>query len=670
MTLKTRHITPHTHLSRFVFSLVVLSTMESCTVSAEGTSPGDCTDRADNDGDGLFDCDDDGCAGSPDCTERDTDTADTIVDDTGLDNADDDGDGYSEAEGDCDDHNSAINPSATDVVGDGIDQNCDDIDGTDADGDGYAASWSGGDDCDDDSAVALFTFPGAAPYESPMACMKDYDGDDFGDELPTHTAVIAGTDCDDSDAGTNPAASETIGDDVDYDCDGYLNVVKGLSEADAKLLGQNGDWVGFSLSSVGDVNGDGHDDLLIGAIGADDRGWATGAAYLVYGPVLGDIDLSTSGVRFVGEDEGDFAGWSVSSAGDVDADGYGDLLIGAYQDDDGGVDSGAVYVVRGPVLSDFELSNADGKLIGENADDDAGYCVALAGDVDEDGHADLLVGAPWNDSGGSDAGTAYLVLGPVSGIVDFSAASGKLVGEKANSHAGTSVSSAGDFDADGHADLLVGAPNAGFGPGAVYLLCGPISGEIDLSSSDGRLVGDDTFDGIGSSVSLAGDVNSDGHDDVLIGAHQNGDGGSNAGAAYLIYGGGLPNFDLSSAAGKYIGEEPYDYAGTSVSSAGDVDGDGFDDMLVAAIGNDTGGEGAGATYLLFGPADGNLDLSSAGAKFVGEDWDAVGMSWFQVSSAGDMDGDGNSDLLIGDPYYGGEGASAGAAHLLLSASLM
>jgi hypothetical protein len=160
------------------------------------------------------------------------------------------------------------------------------------------------------------------------------------------------------------------------------------------------------------VSGDGHDDLLVGADIYSDgpAGTYRGAAYLVLGPVTGDFDLSLADAKLVGEDELDYAGQGVSGAGDVDGDSHDDFLVGAWGNDEGGIDAGAAYLVLGPVTGTSDLSRADAKFVGERDRDNAGWSVSGAGDVDADGRADLLIGAPayYEDA---PASTAYLIYG-------------------------------------------------------------------------------------------------------------------------------------------------------------------------------------------------------------------------------------------------------------------
>ena len=292
------------------------------------------------------------------------------------------------------------------------------------------------------------------------------------------------------------------------------------------------------------------------------------------------------------------------------------------------------------------LSKADAKLVGENALDRAGAFVAGAFDADDDGNVDLLIGAFENDEGGNDAGAAYLVLGPVSGTVDLSLSDAKLVGEEAEDSAGYGVSS-GDVDDDGHDDLFVGAlanDEGGDDAGAAYLVLGPVSGTLDLSLADAKLVGGPSA--MVSAVSIA-DVNGDGRDDLLMGAPYDDLGGTDAGGVYVFQGPVAGTIDVSLADGMLMGEAASDDAGFAVSGAGDVDGDGRDDVLVGAAGNAEGGSYAGAAYLVLGPSSGWLDLQFADAKLVGEDTnDWVGAT-NSLSSAGDVNDDGHADLLVG-----------------------
>jgi hypothetical protein len=250
-----------------------------------------------------------------------------------------------------------------------------------------------------------------------------------------------------------------------------------LSAAHATLFGEHSnDIAGNSVSGLGDVDGDGIDDILVAAHVTDDNGYNSGTSYVLFGPVSGGESqlADVADVRIIGEVLDDYAGGSTAAAGDVDADGLRDILIGAAYNDEGGLYAGAAYLVRGGTVGPLGLADADAKLVGENADDQAGVCVSGAGDVDADGHDDLLVAAGGDDTGGRFAGAAYLVSGPVAGSVDLSRADLKLIGEHALDYVSV-VAGAGDLDEDGRADVLVGGPynsERGRRAGATYVLYG------------------------------------------------------------------------------------------------------------------------------------------------------------------------------------------------------
>ncbi len=455
------------------------------------------------------------------------------------------------------------------------------------------------------------------------------------------------------------------------------------------------DRTGGSVSSAGDVNGDGFDDIIIGAPLADTNGTYSGASYVVFGRAGGftpNLDLSslngTNGFRLEGAIADDISGWSVSSAGDVNHDGFDDMIVGAQASDRNGSESGAAYVVFGKAggfASSLNLSSLNGsngfRLDGVAASDHSGFSVSSAGDVNGDGIDDLIVGAPDADQNGSRSGSSYVVFGKADGFassLNLSSLNGtngfRLDGAAAGDNSGFSVSSAGDVNGDGFEDLIVGVPDAnpnGSGSGSSYVVFGKAGGfasSLNLSSLNGtngfRLDGVATGDLSGRSVSSAGDVNGDGFDDVIVGAPIAGPNGTSSGASYVVFGkaGGFSSsLNLSSLNGtngfRLDGAAASDHSGFSVSSAGDVNGDGFDDVIVGAIDAQPNGSDTGASYVVFGKAGGfasSLDLSSLdgtnGFRLDGVATDDI--TGWSVSSAGDVNGDGFDDLVVGAPRTG------------------
>ena len=526
----------------------------------------------------------------------------------------------------------------------------------------------GGEQCDDGDA-------NADDASCTASCQHAFCGDGlvFGD---------AGEECDEGAANSDDGACTSacvlavcgdgllFDDPLGEDCDdGNATAYDGCSPqctapraidlplADGTLLGENSDDLAAeSVAGVGDVNGDGLDDLLIGAPDHDGSTPNSGAAYLVYGPATGNLTLADADVKLTGEAWGDRAGVSVAGAGDVNGDGFADLIVGANRDDEGGTDAGAAYVVYGPVAGDLDLANADAKLVGGWAGGEAGTSVAGAGDIDADGFDDLIVGAPHDGEAGRLAGAAYIVYGPVAGTVDL-ATQAKLLGVSGSDQAGSSVCAAGDVDGDGIGDVVVGAPQddtADRLAGAAYLVHGPILGVVSLANADASMYGN-WLDAAGTSACGVGDLDGDGFADLAIGSPGSEAAGLGAGAVHVIHGPIVGDLVLDQADATLVGKE-YRFVGGAVAPAGDVDGDGLDDLLVGA-----GGSGEG--YLLYGPLVGEIDLHFADVTFVGEHFtDAAGRA---LSGAGDLDGDGRLDLVIGAPRNDLAGDDAGAAYVLL-----
>ena len=536
-----------------------------------------------------------------------------------------------------------------------------------------------------------------------------------------------------------------------------------------RIIGaEGGDESGYSVSNAGDVNGDSVDDIIIGALSANpSSGSDAGISFVLFGRDLaggaspfGDVQLtigalpSNTGFRILGAAVEDSSGQSVSAAGDVNGDGVGDILVGAYRaNPSGGSNAGISYVIFGRSLN-TQLANPFGdiqlttgvtalpatigfRILGAATDDYSGICVSAAGDVNGDNIGDILVGANQADPPSkTTAGISYVIFGRnvvpggATPFGDIQLTTGstallstigfRILGAAADDESGYAVSTAGDVNGDNVDDVIIGALNADgpYGPstGISYVIFGrsltaQISnpfGDIQLTTGTTllpasigfRILGAAAGHQSGISVSAAGDVNGDDVGDVIVGAYgADPPVGASAGISYVIFGrnigAGADEFGdiqltthgipLATNIGfRILGSAIGDWSGFSVSAAGDVNGDSIGDVIVGARFADSPGENdAGISYVIYGrnvaggtSPFGDIQLTTGGTalspsigfRILGAKADDN--NGRSVSFAGDMNNDGIDDVIVG--AYGADppaGASTGISYVIYGVNL-
>ena len=300
----------------------------------------------------------------------------------------------------------------------------------------------------------------------------------------------------------------------------------------------------------------------------------------------------------------------MASAGDVNADGFDDLVVGAYAYDAGSADEGAAFLYLGSAAGPAALPDVTWDSPSGQANAAFGLAVGTAGDVDGDGYADVVVAAPLFDGAGADEGRAYVYLGSAAGpgtTPDEVVGAASSIAQ-ANAQFGLAVGSAGDMNGDGYADLAVGAPLRDVPPadgGAVYLFLGSSTGldpTAPIQLDDPVAQGNAFF---GQSVAAAGDLDGDGFGELLVGAPGQSATMASEGNAFVLAGsatdpGGTSMARLLDPPGELSAEY-----GTSVAGAGDVDGDGVPDLIVGARYQDAPAPDSGQAFVYYGPVSGS-----------------------------------------------------------------
>jgi hypothetical protein len=437
------------------------------------------------------------------------------------------------------------------------------------------------------------------------------------------------------------------------------------------LINGNGDYaqLGFSVSEAGDVNGDGLDDFIVGRAYTA-QGFGPGGAYVFFGKAggLGPIDLAnlapSDGFFMQGPAGSRLAGESVAGGGDINGDGFDDVLVADARFNGYQGETFAAYGkagAAGPVALGA-LSSSQGFTITNNVSGVwPGLPITFAGDINHDGYDDIIVA--------TSASRAYVLYGKPAGfgaiaLNPLDPANGFIVqGNGTNDYVGTGAAGLGDFNGDGIDDFAIGSVSTN----KTYVIFGKAGGftSIDvnnLAAADGLTITGPSSGSTGYSISSAGDVNGDGLQDIILGSWS-------TNTAYVVFGRSGGNVDLNNlgSAGLLIQGPSSSRFGYSVSEAGDVNGDGFDDVIVGALGTGAGGGPVGA-YVIFGRnGSGTVNaaaLADADGFFLqaaSDDGFGVGK---RVSSAGDVNGDGFGDVLVGVSRRSAGGYYAGGVYLV------
>lgn len=419
--------------------------------------------------------------------------------------------------------------------------------------------------------------------------------------------------------------------------------------------------LGFSVSSAGDINGDGYADVVAGAIQVTNGQTKEGAAYVFYGSASGlnatpnvTLEANVANAAF---------GWSVSTAGDVNGDDYDDVIVTAAYLSNGQTEEGKAFVYHGSSTGLTTTAawavepNLAGIYFGENA--------SWAGDVNGDGYGDVIVGADYYTNGQTDEGMARIYHGSSTGLSTTAAIT--LESNKASALFGVGVNGAGDVNGDGFGDVIIGAYTYNTGhanEGAIYVYYGSSTGIMSTNST--LYEANKSSTNLGISVAGCGDVNGDGFSDVIAGAYlYDGTSLSNAGAFYIFHGEPEKPGTVTLPATPYNLSEADANLGDFVTTIGDVNRDGYSDVAVGASFADNGGTNRGIVYIFHGSATGypstpNTTLSGPAfnnARF--------GCS---IGAAGDVNGDGFSDIVVGASGYSNGQATEGLFRVYLGSS--
>ena len=578
--------------------------------------------------------------------------------------------------GDCDDSNPSVYPGADDPWYDGVDADCAGNDDFDQDGDGYASADHGGRDCNDTDATV---FPGAPEvwYDGVDAdCAGD---DDFDQDGDGHTSADhGGDDCNDTDPGVRPGAEEVEGNGLDDDCSGDANGNRWegeipWGEADATWIGRGdfdgSDLAGLRVAGAGDLDGDGADDLMVAAPNGENT-----ATWLIRGGASGGGLLAREAWELEHVEDDETGALGLTTLGDVNGDGYDDVAIGEYRASWSAGGEGVVWIVYGPggirdTGSDKIWEVAEAGWLGPARSAQIGVTLLGAVDVTDDGVSDLLVAAPFSSTSTRPGGQVMVAPPEVDGLGWAVLEDAPVLSADVGLGAwyGWALAT-GDLQGDGVADVVVGAPYADptgtrRSGGSVHVYTGPVTEDRSASDPGGlTLAGDNPADRFGMSVATA-DVDGDGYDDLLaaaVGAE------GSAGRVYVVPGPLSGDADVSSEAVLVLHGTDEERFGESIA-AGDPDGDGAVDLVVGAPGDELGVD-AGAVWVFYGLGRLTGEVSAADvADGTLRGPEARAHAGSSIALLGDSDADGYGDLLVGAP--GRATGDAGRAALFLGGAL-
>ena len=478
-----------------------------------------------------------------------------------------------------------------------------------------------------------------------VASAGDVNGDGFGDVIVVDTTAPGG--------GVANVTRIFHGSAAGIPSGGPASAATTLTTT---LTGLGASSFATAASGIGDVNGDGYGDVMLGAPTVNVvAAQMEGVVYTFHGGPSGipSGNQSSAISTITGALPSEALGRSIDAAGDVNGDGYADVVVGASGYSDGPSLGGAALVFHGSAtgLGSGPSTAADGILEGTQVSAQLGRSVAGLGDVNGDGYADIAAGAPFYDTPGADAGATVVALGGPSGIGDLtqSSAYAVLISAQPGARHGTSVAGVGDIRADGFSDLIVGVPlfnGAQTDSGQVVFYEGGAtgfrSGGPTSAAAAIEHLGEDTFARFGTVVASAGDVNSDGYDDLIVGAPYFDLGEMDEGAAFVFHGGpnGITATSPTQANRTLESNLSFSEFGRAVSSA-DLNGDGYSDVIVGSF---------GAAYVFNGSASGVVGTSPATATTVLTSESGFFFGW-SAASAGDVNADGFPDLMVGSADY-------------------